>query len=171
MIEPSLESSVRKTPIHDLSIGKCFVVYEERPNYAFDVFADLVKNQIHGLAFIPNDPEELKESHGLVKTPILKTIPGGGPSDISFRSLDDRDYMLYLIRSFTSKSGNSVILLGGLEMLASSNTLAAIMFVKKAEQIVRGSKSRLILSISGYMVEKEEIKELLENFVELAPKD
>ncbi|MCK4717452.1 MAG: hypothetical protein KAT70_02190, partial [Thermoplasmata archaeon] len=144
-----------------------FVVYEERPGYAMEIFVDLVKHDVQGLAFIPNSPAEVKERHGLINTHILEVGERSTPTTFCYLSRDERDYVLYLAERFARSSTSSLILLGGLRTVLTDRSEEGLRFLKEVRDMASSNKSRLLLSVPEDIGKTAMFKDLFKGFVEL----
>ncbi|MDG6220051.1 MAG: histidine kinase N-terminal 7TM domain-containing protein [Candidatus Thermoplasmatota archaeon] len=167
IVEPKMEKMEQGESSFDLSMGHSFVVYEDEPNYSVEIFSDLVKHNVAGIAFLPLNPKDVKEKHKLSKTSILMVGQNTSTSVFSYLSLDDRDYMEYITRNFSSSSSNSIIFLGGLETFAEQDKQGALEFLGSIMKIAEENKSRLLLSINKRISEDRSFKEMFSKMVEL----
>lgn len=167
LIEPAKENRVGGGAAFDLTQGQNFVVYEERPSYALDIFSDLVRHDIHGLGFIPGDIKVLRKEYSLARTPLVRVSSTSSPAVLSYENDDERDYIFYLTKTFTSRSKNSVILVGGLEQLFQHKPVEAKNFLQMMSKNARLKGSRILLSISSTLSDNADMKELLAGYIEL----
>ncbi|MDG6221181.1 MAG: DUF835 domain-containing protein, partial [Candidatus Thermoplasmatota archaeon] len=167
LIEPSKEVFSDKEASFDLSMGHIFTVYEETPLYSPEIFADLVRHDIHGLAFLPNELDDLREQLKLPNTPMLRVGDKSSPNILSYNDDDDLDYIKYLARRFMDKSSNSVIIFGGLGKMLSEKADEGKKFLIELQSFVSTKKSRIILSLPPGITLREDIKDMLTGFVEL----
>jgi len=167
LIEPAAEDPSEGEAPMDLSMGSSFVVYEEFPKYGVEIFSALVKHYTHGLAFIPNDIEEIRGEYDIPKTPMLRTDEKASPTTFSYSSIDDRDYMLYIVKKFTEKSPNSIVFIGGLDVLAKEDAGLMVAFLSDLWDNMYHMKSRLLLSVPKEVGEMDELKPLLTGFAGL----
>ena len=122
-----------------------YVFKDARPDWAMGVFADLVKHGHHGFMVTRILPETIRKTYGLQETPIKwLTSEIGEPYMVHPKNLDPIGLM---ILDFMLRAEKSVILLQGLEYLASHNGFEALLLVvDKLKDRVAMNDSRLILT-------------------------
>lgn len=166
LIEPSTEKALEGEASFDLTMGHGFVVYEDTPEYALEIFADMAKHSMQGLAFVPADPSEVRENHELLKTPILQVGDKSTPSILSYYSEDERDYMLYMANRFSKDAPNTIILISGITKFASSMPGEAASMLGSIADIASNNSSRLLVSLPRNAA-KDDVEKVLAGFMEL----
>ena len=166
LIEPRTERALEGEASFDLSMGHGFVVYEQHPSYALEIFADMAKHSMQGLAFLPVPPQEVRNQHGLEQTPILQTGERSSPTIFAYSSRDERDYILYIADRFSRDASNTIILLSGLDNFIESSPESARDMLFSLKRIASDNQSRLLVSMPKDK-SKGIIAEALSDFVEL----
>ncbi len=125
MVIPVVEEMKTTEVTYDLKEGISYLIDEEKPQRSFEIFVDLVTHGAPGLCITRIRPEEVRETSGLVKTPIIWLS----------RTVDDKmcidpamtAELSMTIDNFLEESKNSVILLDGIEYLIVHNNYSKIL--------------------------------------------
>lgn len=149
---------------YELKRGFSYLIKEKKPKKSFEIFVDQVMHNIQGLCISRQHPEIIRKTWGLEKTPIIWLSNQLGkvyinPTNISI--LSDT-----IIR-FIEKSGDSVILIDGIEFLVISNDFnKTLRMIHHVTEAVMEFKSRLILSVDPRAFDTRELA-LLERNMEI----
>ena len=150
------EKRAKSKQKYDLKAGLLFMVKERKNDRSFEVFTDLVTHDFPGLCITRSSPDIIREEHGLKETPIVwltnneiekeRCLP---PTDIPRLHLAVTDFM--------EKAQDSIILLDGLEYLATNNNFATVL---KLVQLLRDKvmlhNGRMIINVvPGALGDKE----------------
>ncbi|MEM3086475.1 MAG: DUF835 domain-containing protein [Halobacteria archaeon] len=150
-----------------LGPGQLYLAKEERPRRVFDAFKDLVTHGTHGLVLTRTHPRKVRENIGLDKTPVLwlgETSPQEGVP-----ALDSLEELNYTVAKFAKDSGNSVVLLDGLEYLVQRNDFAKVLkMVYHLKEIVARNNGRLLLPVDPRTLDDRQMA-LLERETEPLP--
>jgi len=143
---PAGMEKAKKTAIkYELRKGFGYVVKELKPEKSFLMFEDQVTHNIQGLCITREHPETIRKSWGLEKTPIIWLSNQLGkvyvnPTNIGI--LSDT-----IIR-FIEKSGDSVVMIDGIEFLIVNNDFEKVLrMVHHIAEANMEYKSRLIISV------------------------
>ncbi|MCU0851818.1 MAG: DUF835 domain-containing protein [Thermoplasmata archaeon] len=150
------EESVRK---YTLQNGYSYLIKEEIPDQAFDIFVDAVKHGVPCLCVTREYPEKVKERYDLKGVPFLwlsmdqEKNYSRDPSNIA---------MLYSdMKTFISENKNCTVLLTGLEYLVSQNGFQKVLkLLQHVNDKVAVTDSVLIASISPLTLPESELKML-----------
>jgi len=150
------EESVRK---YTLQNGYSYLIKEEIPDQAFDIFVDAVKHGVPCLCVTREYPEKVKERYDLKGVPFLwlsmdqEKNYSRDPSNIA---------MLYSdMKTFISENKNCTVLLSGLEYLISQNGFQKVLkLLQHVNDKVAVTDSVLIASISPLTLPESELKML-----------
>ena len=159
-----MEKATKSAKRYELRRGFGYIVKEQKPVKSFEIFVDQVTHKIQGLCVTRQHPDIIREEWGLEKTPILWLSNQLGkvyvnPTNISI--LSDT-----IIR-FVEKSGDSVIILDGIEFLMVNNDFNKVLrMVHHISEAVMEYKSRLIISVDPRALETRELA-LLERNMEI----
>lgn len=159
-----MEKATKSAKRYELRRGFGYVVKEQKPVKSFEIFVDQVTHKIQGLCVTRQHPDIIRKEWGLEKTPIIWLSNQLGkvyvnPTNISI--LSDT-----IIR-FVEKSGDSVIIVDGIEFLMVNNDFNKVLrMVHHISEAVMEYKSRLIISVDPRALETRELA-LLERNMEI----
>lgn len=159
-----MELAKKSAKEHDLKKGFAYLVRETKPNKSFEIFVDQVTHNMQGLCVTRQHPTAIREKWKLEKTPIIWLSNQLGkvyvnPTNIGI--LSDT-----VIR-FVEKSGDSVVLIDGVEFLIVNNDFDKVLrMINHITEAVMEYKSRLIISVDPRTLSTREIA-LLERNMEI----
>lgn len=150
------EESVRK---YTLQNGYSYLIKEEIPDQAFDIFVDAAKHGVPCLCVTREYPEKVKERYDLRGIPFLwltmdqEKSYSRDPSNIA---------MLYSdMKTFISENKNCMVLLSGVEYLISQNGFQRVLkLLQHVNDKVAVTDSVLIASISPLTLPESDLKML-----------
>jgi CheY-like chemotaxis protein len=155
----------KKTAIkYELRKGFGYVVKELKPDKSFEMFTDQVTHNIPGLCITREHPQVIRKKWGLEKTPIIWLSNQLGkvyvnPTNIGI--LSDT-----IIR-FIEKSGDSVVMIDGVEFLIVNNDFEKVLrMIHHVSEATMEYKSRLIVSVDPRTLDLREMA-LLERNMEV----
>jgi two-component system cell cycle response regulator len=159
-----MEKVKRTAKRYELRKGFGYVVKETKPEKSFEIFTDQVTHNIQGLCITREHPGIIRKKWGLEKTPIIWLSNQLGrvyvnPTNIGI--LSDT-----IIR-FIEKSGDSVVMLDGIEFLIVNNDFEKVL--RMIHHIIEATmeyKSRLIISVDPRTLNLREMA-LLERNMEV----
>lgn len=159
-----MEKVKRTAKRYELRKGFGYVVKETKPEKSFEIFTDQVTHNIQGLCITREHPGIIRKKWGLEKTPIIWLSNQLGrvyvnPTNIGI--LSDT-----IIR-FIEKSGDSVVMLDGIEFLIVNNDFEKVL--RMIHHIIEATmeyKSRLIISVDPRTLDLREMA-LLERNMEV----
>ncbi|MGD1060297.1 MAG: DUF835 domain-containing protein [Methanomassiliicoccales archaeon] len=162
---PAGMEKARKTAIkYELRKGFGYVVKELKPDKSFEMFTDQVTHNIQGLCITREHPQVIRKKWGLEKTPIIWLSNQLGkvyvnPTNIGI--LSDT-----IIR-FIEKSGDSVVMIDGVEFLIVNNDFEKVLrMIHHVSEATMEYKSRLIVSVDPRTLDLREMA-LLERNMEV----
>jgi hypothetical protein len=146
-VTPVAEKEGDKTILMEIvQVGHSYIIQEQKPEKATDVFVNLVTHGTQGLYITRRYPKEVRAAYNLKVTPIIwltheKTEEGHiNPTDIVELS--------HTIKEFIKKTTDGVILIDGLEYLITQNEYKDILkFIQSLSDSIAISSSRLIIPI------------------------
>ena len=159
-----MEQAKKSAKEYDLRKGFAYLVREAKPNKSFNIFVDQVTHNIQGLCVTRQHPSTIRKEWGLEKTPIIWLSNQLGkvyvnPTNIGI--LSDT-----IIR-FVEKSGDSVVLIDGVEFLIVNNDFEKVLrMIHHITEAVMEYKSRLIISVDPRTLSTRELA-LLERNMEI----
>jgi DNA-binding response OmpR family regulator len=162
--DDGMEKAKKSAKEYDLRKGFAYLVREVKPNKSFDIFTDQVTHNIQGLCVTRQHPSTIRKEWGLEKTPIIWLSNQLGkvyvnPTNIGI--LSDT-----IIR-FVEKSGDSVVLIDGVEFLIVNNDFEKVLrMIHHITEAVMEYKSRLIISVDPRTLSTRELA-LLERNMEI----
>lgn len=159
---------VLKSPVHreletarkyTLESGYSYVIKEEIPDQAFDIFVDAVRHGVPSLCVTREYPEKVKDKHGLKATPFLwlsmdqEKSYARDPSNLALIYSD--------LKTFVSENRNCMVLFLGLEYLISQNGFPKVLkLLQHVNDKIAVSDSVLIASISPLTIPETDLKML-----------
>ncbi|HUW43334.1 MAG TPA: DUF835 domain-containing protein, partial [Thermoplasmata archaeon] len=148
--------SVRK---YNLDRGYSYLIKEEIPDQAFDIFVDAYKHGVPCLCVTREYPEKTKERHDLKDVPFLwlsmdqEKSYSRDPSNIALLYSD--------IKTFIGENKNCAVLLSGLEYLISQNGFQKVLkLLQHINDRIAVTESVLLASISPLTLPEADLKML-----------
>ena len=118
----------------------CYLIEGKRSDEAYRMFMEDVGKGAEGLLLSRMHPDAIKETYGLVKTPIIWLASQPGPDRIEPANLS---IFQHTIVEFLRRGQDVVVMLDGLEYLISNNPIEKILktiYAIKDEIVVSNSK-------------------------------
>lgn len=162
--EDGMEVARSSAKVYELRRGFSYLVKENKPHKSFEMFVDQVTHNIQGLCITRQHPTILRKEWGLEKTPIIWLSNQLGkvyvnPTNIGI--LSDT------IVRFVEKSGDSVVLMDGVEFLIVNNDFEKVLrMIHHITEAVMENRSRLIVSVDPRTLDIRELA-LLERNMEI----
>lgn len=162
LIEPVPEGTLKTEVKHWLEPAEGYIVLEKGHEKAFEIFVDLVTHGVPGFVISRVYPEKLRSQYGLVKTPMLWLSRFEKEDAVS---PDSFSKLVYAIREFTRRCGESVILLDGLEYLITQAGFDTVLtYVEDLKDIAVVSNSRLVIPLHKEAISAKEYSMLEKEF-------
>jgi DNA-binding NarL/FixJ family response regulator len=163
IIEPVPEKMLQTEFKHWLDPKKGYIVLEKEPKKSFQIFMDLVTHGIPGFIVTREHPENLKQKYKLLRTPVLWLSRSDAENTIS---PDSFSKLIYLIKDFTKKSEESVILLEGLEYLIAQIGFEIVLtYLHELKDTIVMNNSRVIIPFHKETIPDREFSMLEKEFV------
>ena len=160
-IELTSEARVETAMKYDIRPGFSYLIEEEKAEKAFDIFKDLVQHDFPGLLITRMHLDMVRETFGLVKTPILWLSKTPDKNNLS---PTDLGMIRHIILEYIRKSGESMVLLDGLEYLITNNGFPLVLkYIDDINENVMMSKSGLIIPVDPRTLEEKELALLERN--------
>ncbi|MDI6917845.1 MAG: DUF835 domain-containing protein [Thermoplasmatales archaeon] len=154
-LELTPEARIETAMKYDIKPGFSYLVEEERAELAFDIFKDFVQHDVPGLCITRMHLDKVRETFGLVKTPILWLSKTPGENNLS---PTDLGMLRHTILEYLDKSGESIVLLDGLEYLITNNGFPLVLkYLDDINESVMMSKSGLIIPVDPRTLEEKEL--------------
>lgn len=137
--EPTKEVNIKLVP------GRCDLVKSKKVDLSYRMFVSEIAAGNKGLLITRVHPDQIREKYGLVKTPIMWLSGQPGPDRLDPASLS---IVQHTMIDFLQKSPQSVILLDGLEYLATENQVDKVLrLIYSVHDAVVITGSKLIVPI------------------------
>ena len=160
-LELTPEARIETAMKYNIKPGISCLVEEERAELAFDIFKDFVQHDIPGLCITRMHLDKVRETFGLVKTPILWLSKTPGENNLS---PTDLGMLRHTILEYIDKSGESMVLLDGVEYLITNNGFPLVLkYLDDINEGVMMSKSGVIISVDPRTLEEKELALLERN--------
>ncbi|QLH75485.1 MAG: DUF835 domain-containing protein [Methanomassiliicoccales archaeon] len=160
----SKEMIRRSKKIYELKRGYAYLVKEVKPKKSFEIFVDQVTHDIQGLCVTRQHPSVIRKDWGLEKTPIIWLTNQLGKVYINPTNIG---ILGETITRFIEKSGDSVVLLDGIEFLIVNNDFERVLrMLHNITDAAMENRSRLIISIDPRTLHTKEMA-LLERNMEI----
>ena len=159
-----MEKAMQSAKMYDLHKGFAYLVRETKPRKSFEVFVDQVTHNIQGLCVTRQHPTTIRKEWGLDKTPIIWLSNQLGKVYINPTNIG---ILSDTIIRFVEKSGDSVVLIDGVEFLIVNNDFEKVLrMIHHVTEAVMENKSRLIVSVDPRTLSVRELA-LLERNMEI----
>lgn len=148
VVEPEVEKQVSTPLKYDLEPREVYIVEEERPEKAFDIFTDLVKHGFKGFGICRTHPQKVREKYALERTPVMWL------SEIESKQLEqvspqDIPKLTYVVSEFIKRAQPAVVILEGVEYLMVQNDFRTVLkLLHTLTDYVVTSQSILLLPIN-----------------------
>lgn len=148
------QESVRK---YNMEPGFSYLIKEEIPDQAFDIFVDASKHGIPSLCVTREYPEKVKDRYDLKAVPFLwlsmdqERGYSRDPSNVA---------MLYSdIKTFVSENPGCMVLLSGVEYLVSQNGFQKVLkLLQHINDKIAVTDSTMLTTISPLTIHEHELK-------------
>lgn len=145
VVEPEVEKQVSTPLKYRLELQEVYLIEEERPEKAYDMFADLVKHGFKGFGICRMHPGKIREKYALERTPMMwlseierRQVEHVGPQDIP--------KLIYLVAEFIKRAQPAVVILEGVEYLVVQNDFKTVLkLLHTLSDYVATSQSILLL--------------------------
>ncbi len=155
-VNPVVEQKSREEAKHFLEKGQTYLINEEKPTKSNEIFLDMVNHGVNGLYLTRRNPDEVRQEHNLVRTPIIWLTH----EKSSKENIDPRDLvqLSHTIKEFIKKTDNSVVLLDGIEyLIIQNNTMEILKFIQNLKDAISLSHSRLIIPMDPSAVDNKDL--------------
>lgn len=157
-VTPLTEDVGEGSKANDVDVGSGFLYISDDvgTSYAYDVFADLMKQGKPGLCITRNNPKNIRAQYGLSKTPFIWLTKNKGGEQ---QSIDSTELFKIhpTISDFVNKVDDGIVLLDGLEYLLLDNEFISILkLIEQSNDTIMASNSRMILRIDPDTLENKE---------------
>ncbi len=158
-LRPSKVQETEALRKYSLESGYSYLIKEEIPDQAFDIFADACKHGVPCLCITREYPEKVKDRHDLKGVPFLwlsmdqEKSYARDPSNIALLYSD--------VKTFVSENKGCMVLFTGMEYLISQNGFVKVLkLLQHINDKVAVSDSTLIASMSPLTLPESDLKML-----------
>jgi PAS domain S-box-containing protein len=160
-VEPMKETMKRGKSKYTLEFGRNYLV-ADNVDLAYDVFTDTIMSGIEGLCVTRTLPDKLRKKYGLKKTPIIWLTSEVVKNERTINSLQD---ISILISNYVEKVEKPVILIDGIEYLASHQGFESVYHFLQAKRTqVETAGGILIVPFFQGALDQKEVKLLQREF-------
>ena len=140
------EVAIERGQKYSLEKGYSYLIKEEKPFLAFDIFVDQVTHGFRGLCITRQHPSKVRINYGLKRTPVIWLSQTGTGDSIDPSNVSK---LVHTIRNFVRDNKGSVILLDGVEYLKLQNGFVLLMkYLHMINEIIMVEGARLILPVN-----------------------
>ncbi len=125
LLVPIAEAELTTAPTYEIKRGLTYLVIEQSPKHAFEIFQDFVTHGAHGLCITRKAPKLVMEEYGLERTPIL-WLSRVATQKNSIRP-SPPEHVALAVEHFIRVGTESVVLLDGLEYLVAHNDYSSVL--------------------------------------------
>lgn len=145
--------------------GRSYLVEEDRPSLAFQIYADAMWKGGGGLVITRMNPARAREKLGHRADRVLWLTDHASRSEATIQPSLER--IAYEIEEFITKQGHGAVLLDGFEYLASSNSFDGVLkFVRRIVDTVSESQYVFIICLGSSTVKEQDLR-MLEHELEV----
>jgi len=149
------EIAIDRGQKYSLEPGYSYLIKEEKPFVAFDIFVDQVTHGNRGLCITRQHPSKVRVNYGLKRTPILWFSQTGAENSIDPSNISK---LVHTIRNFVKENKGSVVLLDGVEYLKLQNDFNLVMkYLNMINDIIMAEEAKLILPINPKTLTENEM--------------
>ncbi|HDN82068.1 MAG: DUF835 domain-containing protein [Methanomicrobia archaeon] len=149
------EIAIDRGQKYSLEPGYSYLIKEEKPFVAFDIFVDQVTHGNRGLCITRQHPSKVRVNYGLKRTPILWFSQTGAENSIDPSNISK---LVHTIRNFVKENKGSVVLLDGVEYLKLQNDFNLVMkYLNMINDIIMAEEAKLILPVNPKTLTENEI--------------
>ncbi len=144
---------------YNLESGYSYLIKEEIPDQAFDIFVDAVKHGVPALCVTREYPEKVKDRFELKGVPFLwlsmdqEKSYSRDPSNLALLYSD--------VKTFISENRNCVVLVSGIEYLISQNGFPKVLkLLQHVNDKIAVTDSTLLTTVSPLTLAEQDLKML-----------
>lgn len=163
IVEPVLEERSDEEQEYSLDLGHTFYVTDV--DYGFEIFSDLVKHEVHGIAFTMQDINTIRQRYDIPLTPMFRFHPRPIKDAINPNIDEHRELMEFIINDFTDEAPNSIVLIEGFDRFAEDIQMAKEVINSIKTSIYQRKKGRLLIAIDP--VNEAELSDVLTGAIPL----
>jgi predicted hydrocarbon binding protein len=148
------QESIRK---YQLDTGYSYLIKEEVPDQAFDIFVDASKHGVPCLCVTREYPEKLKDRYDLKTVPFLwlsmdqERSYSRDPSNVALLYSD--------VKTFISENPGCMVMLSGVEYLISQNGFQKVLkLLQHINDKIAVTDSTMLTTISPLTIHEQELK-------------
>ncbi len=162
-IVPMKEPFERSSSSTRLEMGRSYLVEEKTPQKSYDLFRNQLSQRFAGFCLTRTHPKFIKQRYKLEKTPFIWL---SATRSEGFTSSIDLTELSLSVKSFVSKTEKSVILLDGVEFLASKMGFHTVLeFLQSLNEFISSHDCILLLPVDPETLNVRELSLLEREFV------
>ncbi|MFQ5837936.1 MAG: DnaA ATPase domain-containing protein, partial [Thermoplasmata archaeon] len=136
--------------------GHSYLIEEEKPEVAYSVFAQRVRN-LRGLLITRINPSRVRDRFGIKTAEILWLTDRTDSSERTVEPVLER--LMHRVETLMVTGGQGVVMLDGLDYLKSNNSFEGVLrFIRRLIDDISESEFTFILPINPATLEERELK-------------
>jgi len=158
-LKPIKHTDLETARKYTLDTGYSYIIKEEIPDQAFDIFVDAAKHGIAALCVTREYPQKVKERWDIKGTPFL-WLSMDQEKDFS-RDPSNLALLYSDMKTFITSNRGCIVLLSGIEYLVSQNGFAKVLkLLQHLNDKIAVTESTLIVPVSPLTLAEPELKML-----------
>ena len=158
-LKPIKHTDLETARKYSLETGYSYIIKEEIPDQAFDIFADAAKHGIPALCVTRKYPEKVKERWDIKGTPFL-WLSMDQEKDFS-RDPSNLALLYSDMKTFITENKGCIVVLSGIEYLVSQNGFGKVLkLLQHLNDKIAVTESTLIVPVSPLTLAEPELKML-----------
>ena len=138
--------------------GFSYLIEENRPDFCFDIFARLARNNKNGLCICRINPAIIRRKYNFDEDLSMLWLTDRESSKESTIS-PSLESMIYVAEEFIDKNEEAVILLDGIEYLISNNGFNPVLrFIRRLIDKISETNTILIIGVGSKSINEQELK-------------
>lgn len=155
MINPLKESNLSKPQKYSLEKGKAYLIKENKPIRAYEIFYDQITHGYLGLCISKYDPEKVKQNYNIHNTSIIWLTFKSSENAVSPKDISS---IISLISNFAKENENPIFILDCFDQIKFANGFnKSYQLLLELKNISIINKSILIISISPSMFSNSQV--------------
>lgn len=159
VLRPSRAHALETQRKYNLESGYSYIIKEEIPDQAFDIFVDAVKHGVPALCVTREYPEKVKDRYDLMGVPFLwlsmdqEKSYSRDPSNLALLYSD--------MKTFISENKGCMVLVSGIEYMVSQNGFPKVLKVlQHVNDKIAVTDSTLLATVSPLTLAEQDLKML-----------
>jgi hypothetical protein len=137
--------------------GFSYLIEENRPNYCFNIFSELLSTNEDGLCICRTNPAIIRRKYEFSEDITMLWLTDRESSKESTIS-PSLESMIYVAEEFIDKNNKAVILLDGIEYLISNNGFNPVLrFIRRLIDKISETSSILLIGVGSKAMNEQEL--------------